>query len=174
MGNNNKKIKRGEIYRCNLQPVKGHEKDGPNRPILIVQNDLGNKYSLTTIGVTLTSQFTEKEKSFPMNVFIKKDSVNGLEKDSLIDTGQIRILDVRMRIGDKMGELCKTDMLKVEKALKISLELIEKCPSCNFMIFNKVQSCPKCRTRLYNKCSCDNLLEIDWKFCPHCGREVII
>ncbi len=167
-----KDIKRGHVYRCNLQPVKGHEQDGINRPILIVQNDLGNKYSPTTIGVILTSQFTEKEKSYPINSYVKADSINGLDKDSLIDSGQIRVLDVNKRIGEKMGELSKTDMMKVENSLKISLGLMDTCPNCNLILLEQIENCPRCDLRLYNKCSCNEILEIAWKFCPCCGMEV--
>lgn len=173
MKKNNKEIRRGDIYKCNLQPTKGHEKDGINRPVLIVQNDIGNKYSPTTIGVTLTSQFSKKEKSYPINVYVKKDSINGLEKDSLIDSGQIRILDVKKRINDKMGNLSRTDMIKVDTALKISLDLMEKCPNCDFMILELREKCPKCNLKLYNKCECDKLLNVTWKFCPYCGKEFI-
>lgn len=170
--NSKKEIKRGEIYSCDLQPIKGHEKDGTSRPVLIVQNDIGNKFSPTTIGITLTSEFAEKDKKYPTNVFVEKDQVNSLDEDSLIETNQIRILDVDKRIGNKIGQLSQTDMLKVENALKVSLSLIDKCPKCNFMLFEKIEKCSRCNLTLYCRCDCDNLLDMTWKFCPYCGKEV--
>lgn len=165
-------IKRGEIYWCDLDPTKGSEQKGL-RPMLILQNDIGNRFSNTTIGVALTTTITEKDKRYPMNVFVKKDSINKLTDDSLIKTAQIRVLDISSRIKNKIGELDKTTMIKVEKALKINLEMCEKCPSCNTLIAEPVEKCPKCKIKLYIKCKqCENIVDAVWKFCPLCGKEV--
>jgi mRNA interferase MazF len=166
------KIKRGEIYWVDLNPAKGSEQK-KKRPVLIVQNDIGNTYSPTTIGVVLTSEYEEKNKSIPTNVFIIKDILNKLDSDSLLETSQIRVLDVRQRIGDRIGVLDRTNMIKVDKALKVSLELIEKCSNCNYMLINEVEECPKCKMKVRNKCGkCNKLLDVLWNYCPYCGKEI--
>lgn len=167
-------IRRGDIYWCNLDPAMGHE-ENKTRPFLIIQNDIGNTYSPTTIGVVLTSEFDEREKRYPTNVLIIKDFVNKLEKDSLIETSQIRVIDSKKRLGGKIGCLDRTNMMKVDEALKYSLDLYEKCPKCNYIITSPIEKCPRCKLILFNKCSnCGKLLDVHWKFCPHCGKEVKI
>ena len=111
-------IKRGEIFLTNLEPVKGSEQGGI-RPVLIIQNDIGNQYSTTIIVAPITSRIFEKE--FPTNVFVsKKDSK--LDKDSTILLNQIRTIDKR-RIIKRIGVLDSFTMNKVDRALKISLAL---------------------------------------------------
>lgn len=111
-------IKRGEIFFANLEPIKGKEHGG-KRPVLIIQNNISNKYSPVTIIAAITSKIYEKE--YPTNVFIsKKDS--GLDKDSIVLLNQIRTID-KERIYKKIGELDDLLMNKVNKALKISLNL---------------------------------------------------
>ena len=109
-------IKRGHIFLANLEPVIGSEQGGI-RPVLIIQNDLSNKYSPVIIVASLTSRNFTKE--FPTNVFIsKKDS--GLDKDSVILLNQIKTID-KSRIIKKIGSLDLYSMHKVDLALKISL-----------------------------------------------------
>lgn len=112
------RIKRGEIFFVNLEPTKGSEQGG-TRPALIVQNNIGNQYSSTTIIAPLTSKIYQKE--YPMNVFVSKED-SGLEKDSIILLNQIRTID-KTRIGKRMGILDNATMDKVNGALKISLSL---------------------------------------------------
>ena len=111
-------IKKGDIFFANLNPILGSEQGGI-RPVLIIQNDISNKYSPVTIITAITSRMFDKE--FPTDIFIsKKDS--GLEKDSNILLNQIRTIDKR-RIIRKIGSLDIFLMSKVDMALKISLSL---------------------------------------------------
>lgn len=111
-------IKKGDIFLANLEPVKGSEQGGI-RPVLIIQNDISNKYSPVTIISAITSRVYEKE--FSTNIFIsKKDS--GLNKDSTIMLNQLRTID-KSRIIKKVGSLDLFLMNQVDKAIKVSLGL---------------------------------------------------
>src|SRR3989338_5617030 len=88
-GNGKMIIKKGEIFFANLEPVKGREQGGL-RPVLIIQNDLSNKYSPVTIIAAITSKIYERE--FPKNVFVLKED-SGLDRDSTIMLNQIRTID---------------------------------------------------------------------------------
>ena len=93
-------VKRGEIYYADLSPVVGSEQGGV-RPVLIVQNDVGNRYSPTVIAAAITSQ---KEKSkLPTHIEINSQ-VCGLSRDSVVLLEQIRTLD-KKRLKEKMGRL---------------------------------------------------------------------
>jgi mRNA interferase MazF len=114
----NGNINRGEIFLANLEPVKGSEQGGI-RPVLIIQNNIGNQYSTTTIIAPITSKIFEKE--FPTNVFVsKRDSK--LNKDSTILLNQIRTIDKR-RLAKRISSLDDFTMNKVDRAIKISLGL---------------------------------------------------
>ena len=111
-------IKRGEIYYADLRPVVGSEQGGV-RPVLIVQNDIGNKFSPTVIAAAITSQ---KDKS-ALPTHIEVDAVNcGLAKDSVVLLEQVRTIDKR-RLKEKMGSLDTADMGKVDHALSVSFGL---------------------------------------------------
>lgn len=111
-------IKRGEIYYADLSPVVGSEQGGL-RPVLIVQNDVGNKYSPTVIAAAITSQ---KEKS-KLPTHIELDSYNcGLSKDSVVLLEQIRTID-KKRLKEKMGMLDDGFMGKIDTALSVSFGL---------------------------------------------------
>lgn len=113
-------MKRGDIYYADLSPVVGSEQGGV-RPVLIVQNDVGNRYSPTVIAAAITSQ-TEKSK---LPTHIELDSKNcGLSKDSVVLLEQIRTIDKR-RLREKMGTLDASSMSQVNKALSISFGLGE-------------------------------------------------
>ena len=111
-------IKRGEIFLANLEPIKGSEQGGI-RPVLVIQNDISNKYSPVTIIAAVTSKIFEKE--YPTNIFISKKE-SGLEKDSTIMLNQLRTID-NTRLIKKVGSLDNFTMNKVSKAIKISLDL---------------------------------------------------
>ncbi|MCD4760091.1 type II toxin-antitoxin system PemK/MazF family toxin [archaeon] len=111
-------IKRGEIYLVNLDPVKGSEQ-GKIRPILVIQNDISNKYSPTTIIAPITSKIYSKE--FPTNVFLLKSDSN-LKKDSTILLNQIRTID-KLRIIKRIGKVDDFIMKKVGLAIQVSLGL---------------------------------------------------
>ncbi|MBR5485252.1 MAG: type II toxin-antitoxin system PemK/MazF family toxin [Oscillospiraceae bacterium] len=113
-------VKRGDIYYADLSPVIGSEQGGV-RPVLIVQNDVGNKYSPTVIAAAITSQ---KEKS-NLPTHIRLDAHHcGLSKDSIVLLEQIRTID-KKRLRERMGTLDNAHMNQVDKALSISFGLNE-------------------------------------------------
>ena len=112
-------IKRGDIYYADLSPVVGSEQGGI-RPVLIVQNDVGNKYSPTVIAAAITSQ-RDKTK-LPTHIQVDADN-SGLAKDSIVLLEQIRTID-KQRLKEKMGNLDENDMNRVNQALSVSLGII--------------------------------------------------
>ncbi|MCH5320822.1 MAG: type II toxin-antitoxin system PemK/MazF family toxin [Eubacterium sp.] len=111
-------IKRGEIYYADLSPVVGSEQGGV-RPVLIVQNDVGNKFSPTVIAAAITSQ--RDKNNLPTHIEV--DARNcGLAKDSVVLLEQVRTIDKR-RLKEKMGSLDTSDMGKVNQALSVSFGL---------------------------------------------------
>ena len=109
-------IKRGEVYYADLSPVVGSEQGGI-RPVLIIQNDIGNKFSPTVIVSAITSQLTKAK--LPTHIELKKGQF-GLPKDSVVLLEQIRTLDKR-RLKDKVGMLDDKYMRFVDRAMLISL-----------------------------------------------------
>lgn len=114
-------IKRGELYYADLSPVVGSEQGGV-RPVLVVQNDVGNKYSPTVIAAAVTSKLTKAK--LPTHIELDA-SLYGLSKNSVILLEQIRTLDKR-RLKERIGELPFGTMRKVDGALLISLGFAEK------------------------------------------------
>ena len=112
-------VKRGDIHYANLDPVVGRE-TGKTRPVLVIQNDIGNMYSPTTI-VAVITEYSEKKASYPICVAIKKE--NGLKKDSIVNLAQIRTIDKRRLTGQKLGSLARDTMKEVDDALRNSLGL---------------------------------------------------
>ena len=110
-------IKRGDIYYADLSPVVGSEQSGI-RPILIIQNDIGNKFSPTIIGVPITSK---SKISMPTHIAIEGNKY-GLEKDSIILAEQIRTLD-KSRLKERVGRLDNKVLNKVKRAIEISCGL---------------------------------------------------
>jgi mRNA interferase MazF len=113
-------VKRGDIYYADLSPVIGSEQGGI-RPVLILQNDIGNKYSPTVIITAITSQINKAK--LPTHVEISSDEY-GLNKDSVILLEQIRTIDKR-RLKDKIGHISDELMVQVDQALMVSLGLVE-------------------------------------------------
>ncbi len=109
-------IKRGELYYADLSPVVGSEQGGV-RPVLVVQNDIGNKFSPTVIVAAVTSKINKAK--LPTHIEIEA-STYGLEKDSVILLEQIRTLD-KSRLQFKIGDLSPNIMKNVDKGLLISL-----------------------------------------------------
>jgi len=109
-------IKRGELYYADLSPVVGSEQGGV-RPILIVQNDTGNKYSPTIIAAAITSQLGKAR--LPTHIELSANEF-GLVKNSVILLEQIRTLDKR-RLKERIGALSESTMRKVNTALLISV-----------------------------------------------------
>jgi len=113
-------IKRGEIYFAQLNPVVGSEQGGI-RPVLVVQNDIGNQYSPTTIILAITSQINKAK--LPTHVEIEAHAY-GLERDSVILAEQIRTID-KSRLKQRLAVLKEDAMKKVDQALMVSLGLEE-------------------------------------------------
>ena len=113
----NNNVRRGDIYYADLSPVVGSEQGGV-RPVLIVQNDVGNRYSPTVIAAAITSQ-TGKAR-LPTHIEVHTDS--GLAKSSIVLLEQIRTLDKR-RLRECMGTLDSKSMQQVNKALSVSFGL---------------------------------------------------
>lgn len=125
MQNGEEGIRRGDIYYADLSPVVGSEQGGV-RPVLIVQNNLGNKYSPTVIAAAITSK-TDKTKlpthiSISANVGSQGDRNCGLAKDSVVLLEQIRTIDKR-RLKERMGALDERTMQQVNSAIGISFGL---------------------------------------------------
>lgn len=110
-------LKRGDIYYADLSPVVGSEQGGV-RPVLIVQNDIGNKYSPTVIAAAITSQ-RDKAK-LPTHIEVEAQQC-GLAKNSVVLLEQIRTID-KKRLKEKMGKLDHESMNAVDRALSISLD----------------------------------------------------
>lgn len=111
-------VKRGDIYYADLSPVVGSEQGGL-RPVLIIQNDVGNRYSPTVIAAAITSRMGKTR--LPTHIDIYADKA-GLSKDSVILLEQIRTLDKR-RLKEKMGHLDDDAMQRVDNAIAISFGL---------------------------------------------------
>ena len=108
-------IKRGEIYFADLSPVVGSEQGGV-RPVLVIQNDIGNKYSPTVIAAAITSQLSKTK----LPTHIEIDQTSGLPKNSVVLLEQIRTLDKR-RLKEKICELSAIKMSEINQALLVSL-----------------------------------------------------
>jgi len=114
-------VKRGEMYYADLSPVIGSEQGGI-RPVLIVQNDIGNKYSPTIIAAAVTSRLNKSR--LPTHIEITAEDY-GLPKDSVVLLEQLRTLD-KKRLKDKIGLLDEKTMEKINSGLLISLGFYDK------------------------------------------------
>lgn len=112
-------IKRGEVYFADLSPVVGSEQGG-TRPILVIQNDIGNKYSPTIIGAAITSQLSKAK----LPTHIELDAIDGLPKNSVVLLEQIRTLDKR-RLKQKICDISPSKMAQINQALLVSLGFFE-------------------------------------------------
>jgi mRNA interferase MazF len=111
---------RGDVYEVNLDPTIGRE-IGKRRPAVIIQNDIGNANSATTIVAPISSVKTGA-KIFPIMVVLPNGS-GGLSDDSFVHCGQLRTLDKHARLANKLGHLSATQMADIDRALKISMDL---------------------------------------------------
>lgn len=112
-------MKRGDIFYADLSPVVGSEQGGV-RPVLIIQNDIGNKYSPTIIVAAITSQINKAK--IPTHIELDAENYN-LPKDSVLLLEQIRTIDKR-RIKDKITSLSTEKMKQVNRAILISLGFV--------------------------------------------------
>ena len=117
-------VRRGDIYYADLSPVVGSEQGGL-RPVLIIQNDVGNRYSPTVIAAAITSRMGKTR--LPTHIDIYADKA-GLAKDSVILLEQIRTLDKR-RLKEKMGHLDDGMMAQVNTAIAVSFGLGGEMPA---------------------------------------------
>lgn len=108
---------RGEIYLADLTPVVGSEQGG-TRPVLIIQNNKGNKFSTTVIVAIITSRKTKAR--IPTHIWIDKSC--GLRCNSMVELEQIRTID-KQRLGVKLGHIKPNEQKEIDKAIKISLGL---------------------------------------------------
>lgn len=111
-------IQRGDVYYADLRPVVGSEQGGV-RPVLIIQNNVGNRHSPTVICAAITSQM--QKAKLPTHVELNCDKCD-LAKDSVVLLEQLRTID-KKRLKDKVCHLDNQILLKIDKALEISLEL---------------------------------------------------
>lgn len=111
-------IRRGEIYRADLSPVVGSEQGGM-RPVLVVQNDIGNRYSPTVIVIAITSRINKAR--LPTHIELS-GGVHGLERDSVILCEQVRTID-KVRLLDRLGMLPPEEMAAVDEAIAVSFGL---------------------------------------------------
>ena len=113
-----KRVKRGQLYFADLSPVIGSEQGGA-RPVLVIQNDVGNRYSPTVIAAAITSQ--QNKAKLPTHIEISAKAV-GLSRNSVVLLEQIRTLDKR-RLKEKMGTLDTQLMQQVDDAIAVSFGL---------------------------------------------------
>lgn len=113
-------VVRGDVFYADLNPVVGSEQGGV-RPVLVLQNDIGNKYSPTTIVAAITSKI--KKGKLPTHVELKSGRFN-LDKDSVVLLEQVRTVDKR-RLKEKIAHLDKGTMESIDESLQISLGLVE-------------------------------------------------
>ncbi|WP_301108492.1 type II toxin-antitoxin system PemK/MazF family toxin [Sporosarcina sp.] len=113
-------IKRGDVFFADLSPVVGSEQGG-TRPVLIIQNDIGNRFSPTVIVAAITAQI--QKAKLPTHVEITA-ARHGFERDSVILLEQVRTID-KSRLTDKITHLDETLMKQVDEALQVSFGLIK-------------------------------------------------
>ncbi len=113
-------VKRGDVFFADLSPVVGSEQGGV-RPVLVIQNDIGNRFSPTVIVAAITAQI--QKAKLPTHVEINAEQ-HGFDRDSVILLEQIRTID-KTRLTDKITHLDEAMMRKVNDSLQISLGLID-------------------------------------------------
>jgi mRNA interferase MazF len=113
-------VKRGDVYFADLSPVVGSEQGGV-RPVLIIQNDIGNRFSPTVIVAAITAQIQKAKLPTHVEIDAKR---YGFDRDSVILMEQIRTID-KQRLTDKITHLDEQMMNRVNKAIQISLGLID-------------------------------------------------
>ena len=157
-------MKRGDIYYADLSPVVGSEQGGV-RPVLIVQNDTGNRHSPTVIAAAITSQ-TGKAK-LPTHYLLKAE--NGLELPSLVLMEQLRTIDKR-RLETYIGHLEEQHIRRLNRALAVSVGLIEETSKNLIMCL-----CPACANNFYGTGSYYlrrvHPGRVEKDICTYCGQR---
>lgn len=164
-----REIKRGDIYIANLDPALGSE-EGKERRVLIISNDVGNKFGTVVIAVPIMEP-NPKRYRMPQYVPITPSKQNGQTKAAVIDCGQIRVLSVPHRLREYKGTAEKEIMNKVNAALETSLAL-KCCPKCEHVLLPNRKHCVNCKHVLVVVCpNCMSEIDSSFKFCPHCGKD---
>lgn len=162
----NKTYSRGDLYYADLGRGIGSEQEG-YRPVLIIQNDMGNKHSPTVIVAAVTSKVGIKAK-LPTHFFLKAGS-GGLEVSSLVLLEQLRTVD-KSRLAAFIGKLSKRELCGVNHALAISIGLMEEAPKNLIMCL-----CPACANNFYGTGSYYlrrvNPQQREKDICTYCGQR---
>jgi len=115
------KIRRGDVVVVDPSPTNGSEQRGPSRPSVVVQNDVGNQYSPTTIVAPFTTQYDPTDV-YPFEVELRS-SDTALDRDSVADVSQIRVIDTEKRVRKNIGSVPDETMVEINSAIKDSLGL---------------------------------------------------
>jgi mRNA interferase MazF len=114
-------VRRGDIVIVDLNPTRGSEQRGTNRPCVVIQNDVGNQYSPTTIVAPFTTQF-DPDDIYPFEVEVRSSNT-GLTHDSVADLSQIRVVDIDKRVQKNIGSVPDEKMAEIDSAIKDRLGL---------------------------------------------------
>jgi mRNA interferase MazF len=114
-------VRRGDIVIVDLNPTRGSEQRGTNRPCIVIQNDVGNQYSPTTIIAPFTTQY-DPDDIYPFEVEVQS-STTALDRDSVADLSQIRVVDIDKRVQNNIGSVPDEKMAAIDSAIKDSLGL---------------------------------------------------
>lgn len=115
------RVRRGDIVTVELNPTEGSEQRGECRPCVVIQNDIGNQYSPTTIVAPFTTQY-ESGETYPFEVEVSSSNC-ALDRDSIADVSQIRVVDVEKRVQDNIGSVPSDRMADIDDAIRASLGL---------------------------------------------------
>ena len=153
---------RGDVVWANLGIRVGSEQEG-KRPVLIVQNDIGNRYSPTVTVIPLSTQIPNK--NYPFHI---RTEITG--QPAVIKVEQIITID-KSRLEIFIAHLGLDSMLQVDEAIRFQLAL-SLCPFCGNPIKDEFNVCPFCYTVLKKNCvSCGAMLDLNWVYCPLCGTN---
>ena len=162
----NRTYKRGDLYYADLGRGLGSEQQG-YRPALIIQNNIGNKHSPTVIVAAISSKVDAKAK-LPTHYLLKAE--NGLELPSLVLMEQLRTIDKR-RLGNYIGRLDEYHIRRINRALAVSVGLIEDVPKNLIMCL-----CPACANNFYGTGSYYlrrvNPKQVQRDICTYCGQNI--
>lgn len=114
-------VRRGDVVIVNLEPTKGSEQQGRDRPCVVIQNDVGNQYSPTTIIAPFTTSYDPSD-IYPFEAEVTAQGTP-LEEDSVANLSQIRVIDTDKRVKKNVGSLPNSVMADIDRAIRNSLAL---------------------------------------------------
>ncbi|MEF8855030.1 MAG: type II toxin-antitoxin system PemK/MazF family toxin [Haloarculaceae archaeon] len=114
-------VRRGDIVIVDLNPTRGSEQRGTNRPCVVIQNDIGNQYSPATIVAPFTAQYDPSDV-YPVEVEVRS-STTALDRDSVADMSQVRVVDITKRVQKNIGSVPDEKIAEIDSAIKDSLGL---------------------------------------------------